>query len=153
MMPIQLLLAVVLASFVAPRPAAPVKWTFTSTDLHDGRVRIDLTAALEPGWHVYATQLPSNDGPLPTVIAFTPDSNYELAGALIEPEPEKQEDPNFGMVLHFHSEVVTFSQTILRKGTGAITVSGEVEYMTCNDKTCLPPVKVPFTVVVPELAP
>jgi hypothetical protein len=29
-----------------------------------------------------------------------------------------------------------------------LVVEGEVEYMLCNDKTCLPPVGVPFKVVV-----
>lgn len=131
---------------------APVKWSFAAEELPNGQVRVNMTATMDKGWHVYATQLPSDQGPLPTVIALAQDKRFALVDGVKEPEPEKELDPNFGMMLHYHSNTVVFSQVIARRGIEAFTVKGEVEYMACNDVKCLPPVKVPFTVDVPALS-
>ena len=145
-------LATALLVPVGAPPTVPVKWSFSTQDLPNGQVRVDLGATMETGWHVYATQLPSDQGPLPTAITFTPSDAYYLVDGVKEPEPEKADDPNFGMVLHFHSVPTVFSQTIARKSAAAFTVKGEVEYMACNDQMCLPPVKVPFSIDVPALS-
>lgn len=143
-----LLAATGLAMLLGAAPA-PVRWSFTATELADGRVRLDLAAEIEKGWHVYATRLPSDLGPLPTTVTFVSNAAYEPVDGVLEPEPEKANDPNFGMVLHFHSERVVFAQVIARRSSEAFSVQGEVEYMACNDQMCLPPVRVPFTIDVP----
>jgi thiol:disulfide interchange protein DsbD len=141
-----------LALSTANPPDAPVKWTFNTEELPNGQVRVNITANIDKGWHVYATQLPSDEGPLPTVIALADDKRFYTVDGVKEPEPEKAHDPNFGMMLHYHSNTVVFSQVIARRGAQAFTVNGEVEYMACNDEKCLPPVKVPFAVEVPALS-
>ena len=140
----------VLLSAGAP-PAAPVKWSFAAHALPDGRVRVDITATIDKGWHVYATELPSDQGPLPTALTFAVSDKFRTVDGVKEPEPEKADDPNFGMVLHYHSNSVVFSQVLARKDASSFTVNGEVEYMACNDQMCLPPVRVPFAVEVPAL--
>lgn len=133
-------------------PDAPVKWTFGAVELANGRVQVDLSAEMEKGWHLYATHLSSDHGPIPTRITFEADEAYYLVDSLKEPEPEMADDPNFGMVLHFHSNTVVFNQVIARRSTTSFTVKGQVEYMACNDRMCLPPVRVPFTIDVPALS-
>ncbi len=145
-------LATALLASVDAGPIVPVKWVFAAKDLPNGQVRLDLTATIDQGWHVYATQLPSDQGPLPTAVTFAPSDAYYTVDGVKEPEPEKAEDPNFGMVLHFHTASTVFSQTIARKSAAGFTVSGEVEYMACNDQMCLPPVKIPFSIDVPALS-
>lgn len=149
-MPVASFITALLAPALLVSP--PVKWTFSAHELPNGQVRVDLTATMEAGWHIYATELPSDQGPLPTAITFQAAADHDAVNGILEPEPEKADDPNFGMVLHFHSNTVTFSQVLARKSTGAFSVSGDVEYMACNDRTCLPPVKVPFTLEVPALS-
>jgi len=53
----------------------------------------------------------------------------------------------FGMeVAYFENEVI-FQQKIRLK-TGQATVSGTLEYMTCNDQKCLPPDDLEFSIPV-----
>lgn len=135
----------------APAGSVPVKWSFKAVELANGHVRIDMTASIDPGWHVYATQLPSDEGPLPTLITLKGSDRFTLIGTPAEPEPHKAHDPNFGMMVHHHSGTTVFSQVIARRTGDKFTVSGSVEYMACDDRMCLPPLKVPFALEVPAL--
>jgi len=123
---------------------SPVKWSFTADHAAGDSVVVHLTAVCDPGWHIYALTLPSDDGPLPTVITVQSDSLYHTAGPVVEPTPKEKDDPNFGMRVRYHTGTVVFVQPLLRHTAGAFTIHGNVEYMTCNDSTCLPPVTVPF---------
>jgi DsbC/DsbD-like thiol-disulfide interchange protein len=124
----------------------PVKWTFSSEVAADGNVNVLLTAACEEGWHLYALVLPREDGPLATIIAADSSGTYVQAGPAMEPTPVEVEDPNFLMLVRYHEHSSTFRLPIHRLTQEAMTVTGHVEYMCCNDKMCLPPVKVEFSV-------
>lgn len=133
--------------------AQPIQWTFNAVPDTDGTVLIELIATPEKDWHIYATVLPMDEGPLPTEFRFATSDSYELVGALNEPEPREEYDPNFAMILRFHSGVARFTQRIRPSKAEAITVQGELEYMCCNDVTCLPPLVVPFTIPVAAIQP
>lgn len=122
----------------------PVQWSFQAVTDGPGPVRVELMATIEEGWYMYATELPSDDGPLPTVIRILPADHFVLQGPVEGPEPKEQYDPNFGMVVRYHSGSPVFTQYILPSATGDLWLEGEVEFMCCNDKTCLPPRVVPF---------
>lgn len=130
-----------------PTPAGPVKWTFTS-GITDGRVHVDLIATCEEGWHIYALALPRDDGPLPTLIRTTSAGTFKPA-PVEEPAAEEVDDPNFGMRVRYHSGTFTFRIPIERLTNEAFAVAGEVEFMACNDRTCLPPQVVAFSVPIP----
>lgn len=130
-------------------PAGPARWAFSAESGTDGLVQVVLKATLEPGWHLYALQLPREDGPLPTVIRLTPGEGHTGLLEVSGPEPVEEMDPNFAMLVRHHSGEPVFRASTKRAGDGAFKLSGEVEYMLCNDRTCLPPVSVPFTVEVP----
>lgn len=125
-------------------PSSPVKWRFKAQRLSDGLVRVEIRTEVEEGWHIYATTLPSDEGPIATGIRFKPSDDYALHGALQEPPAREVYDPNFGMLVRYHEGSPTFVQVIEPSKPGAFDVEGEVEYMVCNDRTCLPPVVVPF---------
>ncbi len=128
----------------------PISWVFASGPAGGDTVQVHLTATCEPGWHIYALTLPSDEGPLPTVVTVDPGQGYHLAGPAVEQEPEETDDPNFGMVVRYHGGTATFSQPTERDTQDAYTLHGSVEYMACNDKTCLPPRKVEFTLDIPS---
>ncbi|MFN3876174.1 MAG: protein-disulfide reductase DsbD domain-containing protein, partial [Flavobacteriales bacterium] len=130
---------------------SPVKWRFSAGSSGDGLVRVELRAQVEADWHIYATSLPSDEGPIPTSIRFAPSDAYALAGPLQEPQPVEAYDPNFGMVVRYHDGSPVFVQWVRPSRPGAFEVRGEVEYMVCNDKTCLPPVTVPFALKVESM--
>ena len=129
---------------------SPVSWTFTTKPAHGDTVNVLATASCEEGWHIYALVLPSDLGPLPTELRIPQDSDFTLVGAPTEPDPVEMDDPNFGVVVRFHPGTAIFQQALLRAGPAAFVVKGVVEYMACNDKTCLPPHAVPFTLDIPS---
>lgn len=106
---------------------------------------------MEEGWHIYATVLENELGPLPTAVRFNPSETYEMQGGLLEPTPIQVFDPNFEMQVQYHSGTVRFVQQMKPKIDGPVEVSGEVEYMVCNDRTCLPPKLVTFSLDLPKL--
>ena len=82
-----------------PQPSTPVDWKFSAMLRADGTVELRCDAPLDEGWHVYATELPSSDGPIATSIRITPSSSYGTVIALEEPAPKEEYDPNFAMVV------------------------------------------------------
>jgi thiol:disulfide interchange protein DsbD len=73
---------------------------------------------------------------------------YEPIGGVEEPEPREGYDPNFAMVVRYHPGDTRFTRRLRPTASGPLTVSGEVEYMCCNDRTCLPPTVVSFQLEV-----
>jgi hypothetical protein len=139
--------------FLAPALAlaqSPASWSFSSARDSSGAVVVELVATLDTGWHLYATELPSNEGPVPTSFRFTGSQAFTLSGPLQEPTPEEEYDPNFAMVVRYHGGTPRFRQKLVPVAPGPFTVNGELEYMVCNDITCLPPVVVPFTIPVSD---
>ncbi len=132
-------------------PGPVVSWTFEAKEMENGTVAVELTATAEDGWHIYATHLENDLGPIPTSIRFEPSDSYSLDGALQEPEPVDVFDPNFEMQVQYHSGSPRFVQLITPRAKGSFTVKGEVEFMVCNDKTCLPPEVVTFSLDVPMI--
>ncbi len=127
----------------------PVNWVFSTTALQADSVQLQLRSTCEAGWHIYALHLPSDEGPLPTAVKLDAAPAFSLAGPVVEPVPLEKEDPAFGMRVRYHEGETTFTQNLIRGGRTAFTVHGSVEYMACNDKTCLPPTQVEFTVDIP----
>ncbi|MEZ4756251.1 MAG: protein-disulfide reductase DsbD family protein [Flavobacteriales bacterium] len=123
--------------------ASPVQWNVSAVAAVDGTVVVHCDARLEPGWHIYATQLSNDMGPLPTAFRLAEGSTDRLL-RVDEPTPVEEYDPNFGMVVRYHDGTPRFTLHTTAKATAPL--SGEVEYMLCNDKTCLPPTVYTFTV-------
>ena len=143
-----LVLSSLLAAF---QPGSPVSWSVSAVAVDGGQVRVELVANVEEGWHMYATTLPSDDGPIATSIRFNPSEAYAPVGGIEEPAPKEEYDANFEMVVRHHSGAPHFYQNLRVMAKGPITVEGEVEFMVCNNRTCLPPVVVPFKVQVLSL--
>jgi thiol:disulfide interchange protein DsbD len=148
---LQLLLSFTL--FLSALNGPPVTWNFSSALEDEGSVQLRLEAVAEEGWHIYATELENDLGPIPTTIRFEPSEDHELLGTLVEPLPKEEYDPNFEMQVRYHSGRPVFTQRIKPVTSEAFVVEGEIEYMVCNDVTCLPPTTIPFRIEVPAQAP
>ena len=68
---------------------------------------------------------------------------------VLEPEPVEEFDPNFDMVLKYFKNQVSFTQRIKSVTDSAYTLNGEVMFMTCDPKQCLPPEYVEFAFDIP----
>ncbi len=125
----------------------PVKWSFSAQKLSDTEVNLLIKAKIDKGWHVYS-QFIEDGGPIPTSFKFSPSADYELIGKVSEsPKAVKAFDPNFGMQIAWHQDAVTFTQKIKLKNPKT-TINGVLEFMVCNDKKCLPPTEVEFSIAV-----
>ncbi|MDB5201797.1 MAG: hypothetical protein JWQ27_1206 [Ferruginibacter sp.] len=123
----------------------PVKWTYTAKKVSDKVYEIHMQATLDPKWHIYAQE--AGEGPEPTVISFTKNPLLKLDEATKEVgKLEKQYDENFKSVLKFYANKVDFVQRVKLKSSAATVLKGTISYMVCNDRKCLPPKEVTFSV-------
>jgi thiol:disulfide interchange protein len=121
----------------------PVKWSFSQNKVSDIEFELVLTAKIDKGWHLYSTDLPDG-GPIKTSFYFENLENAELVGELsANKESIEMFDKSFQMDLRYFEDEVSFIQKI--KVTGAGKVSGYLEYMSCNDETCTPPMDEEFS--------
>tara|TARA_B100000674_G_scaffold44090_1_gene30534 strand:- start:57087 stop:59603 length:2517 start_codon:yes stop_codon:yes gene_type:complete len=127
----------------------PVKWDYTAKRISDTEAELIIQATIEEGWHLYSQNLSSDEGPVATDFQFVKNENYELMGKTTEGKPHVEFDPNFQMDLAFFAKKAVFKQKIKCKNPGAFDVKGSVYYMVCDNKMCLPPEEILFTVKVP----
>ncbi|WP_142786350.1 protein-disulfide reductase DsbD family protein [Changchengzhania lutea] len=119
----------------------PVKWSTSVEKVSDTQYRLITKASIEPGWHLYAQDVPEG-GPIPTTFGYD-DSNSALKtlGNTLEEEGHTVNDPVFEMKIKFFEDKTTFIQLIEITGDIA-TIHGTVEFMVCDDTRCLPPTEV-----------
>jgi thiol:disulfide interchange protein DsbD len=123
----------------------PVKWSIELKDLPSAEKEILLTATIEKGWHLYDMNLPEG-GPVSTSISFDHLQGAEFAGKpFASVAPTEVFDQTFGVQVRWYTKSVTFTQLIKVTDYRKFRVSGEVEFMVCNDEKCLAPKRVPFT--------
>ena len=103
------------------------------------------TAVAEKGWHLYDMNLPAG-GPVSTSITYETMKGAELVGKVVSSvAPTSVYDELFAMNLRWYSGTVTFTQKIKVTDAKAFKLAGELEFMACNDETCLPPERVEFS--------
>jgi len=138
-----LTIMVLLSSIGFSQVLKPVKWTFSSAKTSDSTANLYCKATIDKGWHVYS-QFIKADGPVPTTFAFEKSTDFKLVGNPVEPKGIEEFDPNFEMKLKFFENTVTFIQQIKIASTKAFKVKGSLNFMTCDNKQCLPPEDVDF---------
>ncbi len=121
----------------------PVKWTFNVEQTSPDQATLLFTAKADADWHVYSQDIPQG-GPIPTTFNFVKNPGFELDGKVMEPKPIIENDPNFGMVLKFFADKVTFKQKIKILDRHDFILKGTINFMCCDDKQCLPPTDVDF---------
>jgi DsbC/DsbD-like thiol-disulfide interchange protein len=124
----------------------PVKWAYGFKKIGKQEAVIFIKATIDEGWHVYS-QTVKDGGPVKTTFTFAASKAYTLVGKTQEPTPITRYEKVFSMNVSFFEKSVIFQQKVRLK-TGQATIKGTLEYMTCNDKQCLPPETVEFSVAV-----
>lgn len=136
-------------------PADPVAWKIEDAPAKvkpGARFDLKLVARIQDGWHLYSMK-PVEDGPIPTRIWLADGQPLQLAGAIQAAEPEKLQDPSFGMEVELYEGEADFTlplRVAANAPAGPLTVVVNASYQSCNNKLCLPPktVKVEAPVVV-----
>ncbi|NOY37526.1 MAG: thioredoxin fold domain-containing protein [Chlorobi bacterium] len=122
----------------------PVKWRFHVEQTGREEAVLVFTADIDPTWHLYAQDIPPG-GPIPTSFSFNKSPDYELVGKVTEKtEGEVILDPSFNMKLKLFSDQAIFHQKIKILTEKAFSITGTLEFMSCDDERCLPPKEVDF---------
>ena len=123
----------------------PVKWKIKLEDSKTAEKEIVFTATSEKGWHLYDMNLPEG-GPVSTSFTFETLKGAELIGQPVSSvKPTVVYDELFAMDLRWYPGTVSFTQKVKITDPKKFKIEGEVEFMACNDETCLPPDRVGFT--------
>jgi thiol:disulfide interchange protein DsbD len=123
----------------------PVSWSFSAKESADNSYEVHLTATIERGWHIYSQTTPDG-GPVPTAITFSKNPLLTLSGDPKKWEIRRAQRALFGVNVKQYSNNVDFVQTVKIKGNAKTAVKGSVEFMVCNNKECLPPKTIEFSV-------
>ncbi len=122
----------------------PVKWKIHIEDTPTAEKNIVFTASIEKGWHLYDMNLPEG-GPVSTSFTFEKVKGAELSGEPVaDTKPKVVYDEQFGMDLRWFPDAVTFTQKVRVTDVKKFKIEGEVEFMACNNETCLPPERESF---------
>lgn len=145
--PILVLFCLVLAGAAANAQLNPVSWSFSSKKIADKTYEVHLTATMATGWHLYSQVQPEDAIAIPTGFKINSNPLLSLEGNIRElGKMEKFHDKKLEVSANQYSGKVDFVQVVKLKANAKTNLTGSVEYQTCDDKKCLPPKTVSFTV-------
>jgi DsbC/DsbD-like thiol-disulfide interchange protein len=139
--------ALLFSAAVFAQIETPVKWAYAAKKVSSTEAVLLIQATIDNGWHIYSQHVKPG-GPVSTSFTFTADKNFTLVGKTSEPNPISKYESVFKMNVGYFEKSVVFQQKIKLKGKGALTVKGKVEFMVCNDRKCLPPDEISFSIPV-----
>lgn len=126
-----------------------VSWNFFAKKLAGNSYEMHMTATPPLGWHIYSQTTPDG-GPIPTEFKFT--TNALVTVPVTKPKESGKLvtyfDKNFKVDVKYFEGKVDFVKTITVKGKIKTNISGTVESMICNDRTCMPPTTEKFNIAL-----
>jgi thiol:disulfide interchange protein DsbD len=122
----------------------PVTWELSTEKISDGLYKLNAVAHVQEGWYIYSQEV-FGDGPMPTVVHFDTLEHVTLEGEATEEGPKMIEgmDPVFEVQVRKYKKEATFSQ-VLKVSDTSKDISGAIDFMTCNDESCIFPDPLPF---------
>lgn len=105
-----------------------VQWKYSTKKIADHTYEVHFTPKVKFPWHIYSLEV-IGDRALPTTIYFNKNPLIVLDGELQEIGMQKD-----------------FVQVVKLKADVKTNITGEIEFMACNDVQCLPPKTVKFNI-------
>ncbi|MDY5637623.1 MAG: cytochrome c biogenesis protein CcdA [Parabacteroides sp.] len=134
-----------LVCFVQAQILTPVTWKIHLDDTGAPEKSIVFTATADKGWHLYDMNLPEG-GPISTSFTFETLTGAELIGSpTASVAPTTVYDEQFAMNLRWYPGTVSFTQKFKVTDAAKFKMEGQIEFMACNDETCLPPDQIDFS--------
>jgi len=124
----------------------PVKWSYAAKKTSSTEATIFIKASMEKGWHIYSQK--ATEGPVKTTFAFLPEKSFQLIEKVTEPKPIVKFEKAFGTDVSYFENTVVFQQKIKLVEGEDITVKGNVEFMICSERQCLPPETIEFAIPI-----
>ena len=127
--------------------AQSVTWKSSVEPLGGDAYRIVLEAAIPAGYHMYDMG-PYEGGPTATTIVMTPGEGVQLDGPVEQlTKAHTYYDELFGMQIGTLSGKPRFAQKV-HLATAKGTVTAQLEWMICNDSSCMPPDETELTIEI-----
>lgn len=121
----------------------PVHFSVSQKKVAPDEIEVTFSGKINAGWHVYSTELPA-DGPISATITTDKADGAAPRGKLGHRGNEiNKYDNMFSMNLRYFENSVTFYQRYKLTGK-SYHVKGYLEYGSCNDEMCMPPMQVEF---------
>jgi hypothetical protein len=140
-----LITTILVLSLTANAQKGKVDWKFSSKKISEGNYELTMVATVPTGWHLYSQF--TGEGPVATAFTFNKNALVTLNGKVKETgKLVTLKDKIFNNTQKYFSGVTTFTQKVKIKTKIKTNVSGEVEYMICDDKTCMPPTTQKFNI-------
>lgn len=126
----------------------PTDWKVEVRKGAAGHYTVLYHLALKPGWHIWALK-PGGDGlQVSTRFSSNGKTGIKSTGGVQEiTRPTTTTMEGVDGKVSYYADKAEFRQDVVGgRGQSVITV---VEYQPCNDKMCLPPKKLPLTIILP----
>ncbi len=134
-----LFLALFTTLMAAAQVADPVDWNFSQERVSETEVDLIFRATIEPPWYMYSAGVPGG-GPIATKPWFNESDGYRLVGEVREVTKAKVKyDEGFQMELGTLAGRAEWRQRVELVEPGTRTITGEMEFQTCDGSVCLPP--------------
>lgn len=122
----------------------PVHWHFDLEPLGHDEYNLIFKATIDEGWAVYSQHI-EGEGPVPTSFTFEDGAHYARIGQVEESGHKKSGfDKVFKIDITKYLDHAVFKQRVKVKDYGK-PIQGYLTFMTCDDRTCLPPTDVDFS--------
>ncbi|WP_421827713.1 protein-disulfide reductase DsbD family protein [Larkinella sp.] len=128
----------------------PTHWTFTAskTEAKVGEViEIRMNATIDKGWHMYASDLNPDIGPIPTTLKLKENGSFEKVGSFVSVAPKEEFEEVWNSKVRFFENKATLIQKVKILKANPV-IAGTLEYQTCSGTNCLPPAEHEFSVSV-----
>jgi hypothetical protein len=124
----------------------PVKWSYAAKKIDATNYELRFTAQIDPSWHIYTTD---HKGDIGVATSFVINAN-PLATAVgkvsTTAKAVSMKDPSTGTNVKFYTGQVVFTQKIKLKAPVKTNITGNLEFMACDDKQCLAPTTKAFNI-------
>ncbi len=145
---ITMLFVAVASATISAQAPKPVSWRISVKMTSQTEGKVTFKAILQPGWHLYGTQLPKN-GPKPTVFNMANSEGVAFSSEL-KPSiaPIKVHDTMFDLDLTWWDANVSFSRTFKVTDPAKAKIVCNISFMSCNNETCSPPQTITLNKVI-----
>ena len=120
----------------------PAKWTHepsTKEAKAGDEITLIFKANIDPGWYLYSSEFPCEDGPIKISFDFLPDKSYSLVGKIEPINPIDKHDKIFECDVKIFKDRAEFRQKI-KVLSSPLKISGSYEFQVCTEITgqCVP---------------
>ena len=134
--------------FVNAQILDPVIWEFSQSKISESEAELQFKASIEEHWHLYSQftgQYFSDEGPIPTSFTFNESDFFIKQDSVLEEPPIQDYDPIWEETLKYYEGEVTFRQRIKLLTKDPFNITGEINFMLCDEAQCVFPMPVPFS--------